>query len=472
MTYPKIIQGGMGVAVSGWPLARAVSMQGQMGVVSGTGIDAVLTRRLQLGDIGGHMRSAFDACPLREIAARVWERYFVPGGKKLGVPFKSKPMPSLRPSRALAELVIMANYVEVHLAKAGHTGLVGINLLEKIQLPTLPSLFGALVADVDFVLMGAGIPRFIPGALDRLAALEPFELPIDVAGALPGEVFSTRFDPSDFLPAGSLRLKRPKFLGIVSSTTLALTLAKKCLGKVDGFVVEGPSAGGHNAPPRGEMTLSAKGEPIYGSRDVPDLETIKGLGLPYWLAGSYADAGKLRQALEAGAEGIQVGTAFAFCRESGIDDAIKSKVLSELRSGRAEVFTDPAASPTGFPFKVVSLESSLSDPSVYGDRPRICDQGYLRQPFKMANGKIGFRCPAEPTEDYISKGGDPQGLKGRKCLCNGLLATAGFPQVRKDGYREPPIVTAGDELAAVMTYLKPDMTSYSAQDVIERILAG
>ena len=50
---PIIIQGGMGAAVSGWPLARAVSQMGQMGVVSGTALDTVLVRRLQLGDGGG-----------------------------------------------------------------------------------------------------------------------------------------------------------------------------------------------------------------------------------------------------------------------------------------------------------------------------------------------------------------------------------------------------------------------------------
>ena len=34
MPHPLIIQGGMGVAVSGWLLARAVSRQGQLGVVT------------------------------------------------------------------------------------------------------------------------------------------------------------------------------------------------------------------------------------------------------------------------------------------------------------------------------------------------------------------------------------------------------------------------------------------------------
>ena len=117
----------MGVAVSSWPLARAVSLSGQLGVVSGTGIDVVLTRRLQLGDVGGHIRRALDKFPIPEIAERVWDRYFVEGGKAENAPFKSKPIPSLKPPKALIELTILANFVEVWLAKEGHDGEVGIN---------------------------------------------------------------------------------------------------------------------------------------------------------------------------------------------------------------------------------------------------------------------------------------------------------------------------------------------------------
>ena len=45
-----IIQGGMGVGVSSWRLARSVARLGEFGVVSGTGIDTVLVRELQQGD--------------------------------------------------------------------------------------------------------------------------------------------------------------------------------------------------------------------------------------------------------------------------------------------------------------------------------------------------------------------------------------------------------------------------------------
>ena len=72
--YPVIIQGGLGVAVSGWRLAGAVSSEGQLGVVSGTAIDAVLVRRLQLGDPGGHIRRALDAFPIPGVVGDILDR--------------------------------------------------------------------------------------------------------------------------------------------------------------------------------------------------------------------------------------------------------------------------------------------------------------------------------------------------------------------------------------------------------------
>jgi len=467
---PRIIQGGMGVAVSSWRLARAVSLRGQLGVVSGTGIDTVVTRRLQLGDPGGDLRRAFEAFPVREIAMRIWDKYFIKGGKSPGVAFKSKPVPTVKMSRALLDLIVVSNFVEVYLAKAGHAGMVGINLLEKIQLPNLASLFGAMLAKVDYVLMGAGIPRAIPAILDRFARGEPAEMKLDVAGALPGDEFHTKFDPRRYLPNGPGVLERPKFLAIVSSYTLALTLARKSSGKVDGFVVEGSTAGGHNAPPRGGMNLDANGEPIYGVRDTPDLEQIRALGLPFWLGGSYGDSGKLQQALALGAQGIQVGTAFAFCDESGLAPGLKASVLLASIEGRLKVFTDPHASPTGFPFKVLQLEKTISDPVVFAARERICDLGYLRQCYRQEDGTVGYRCPAEPVDDYLGKGGQEADTVGRKCICNGLVSTVEYGQIRHSGELEPPIVTVGDDVMRIHQFLRPGKSTYSADEVIDSLL--
>lgn len=459
----------MGIAVSSWPLAAAVSRRGQLGVVSSAGLDLVLARKLQLGDIGGQIRDALDHFPIREMADRIWARYFVPGGKPPGSPFKSKPLPSIRPSKSLLEMIVVANFAEVYLAKKGHGGQVGINLLEKIQLPTAPSLFGAMLAGVDYVLMGAGIPRAIPALLDRLAELESGDLKLDVTGAQAGEEFTVRFNPRDFCPADTKGLARPNFLAIVSSSTLASTLARKCTGKVNGFVVEGQTAGGHNAPPRGPLTIDEAGEPIYGPRDVPDLEQIRELGLPFWLAGSFGNPGKLEEALALGAQGIQVGTAFAFCEESGIEPEIKSRAIEASIEHRAHVFTDPKASPTGFPFKVLEMSGTLSDKAVYARRERVCDLGYLRELYRKDDGTVGYRCPGEPLDDYLRKGGDPSNTVERKCVCNGLLSTIGLGQVHK-GVPEPALVTAGDDAINIARFLSPGRNTYSADDVLDDLL--
>ncbi|HWA25532.1 MAG TPA: nitronate monooxygenase [Lacunisphaera sp.] len=464
--WPRIIQGGMGVAVSHWRLARAVALRGQLGVVSGTALNLVLARRLQDGDPDGSVRRALEHCPLQAAATRVRERYFQPLGRAPGQPYRLSPMFTLPLTAELCELTAVAAFVEVFLAKEGHEGPVGINLLEKIQLPTLPTLFGAMLARVDYVLMGAGIPRAIPGVLDRFAAWQPASLPIEVAGKSAGSDPQATLDPAAFLAAPPATLKRPWFLAIISSSVLALTLARKASGRVDGFVVEDPSAGGHNAPPRGEPQLNARGEPVYGPRDQVDLAVIRSLGRPFWLAGTRAHPSALREAVAAGAAGVQIGTAFAFCEESGFAATVREAVLRESLSGRGDVRTDPRASPTGMPFKVVSVARSLSDHAVHAGRVRVCDLGYLRQPYQRPDGTIGYRCPAEPVEDYVRKGGQAEDAVGRRCLCNGLMAAAGLGQVLADGRGEPPLVTAGDSVRDLRGLCPPGCTSYTVDDVL------
>ena len=461
----------MGAGVSDWKLARAVSKTGQLGVVSGTALAAILARRLQVGDPDGQMRHALEHFPIPGLADKILADYFIPGGKSKNAPFKLTPMPALRTGPDYVALTVAANFVEVFLAREGHSGLVGINFLEKIQFPTLPSVFGAMLAGVDYVLMGAGIPRAIPGVLDHFARGESAELKIDIVGAQPGEEFLSTFNPAEFCGGNAPTLKRPLFLGIVASATLAITLARKSSGQVNGFIVEGETAGGHNAPPRGPLQLNAEGEPIYGPRDVVDLEKIRELGLPFWLAGSYGAVGKLAEALSVGAAGVQVGTAFAFCAESGIDPRLKQQVFEMSRTGKLRVFTDPLASPTGFPFKVVQLPGTLADTKNVPLRKRLCDLGYLRHAYRKEDGSTGYRCPAEPVDDYIRKGGTAEETQGRECVCNGLVATIGLPQVKANNVMDLPLVTAGNEAAHVAKFLKPGRNSYTAAEVIELLLS-
>jgi nitronate monooxygenase len=179
----------------------------------------------------------------------------------------------------------------------------------------------------------------------------------------------------------------------------------------------------------------------------------------------------VRQALEEGAAGVQVGTAFAFTEESGLDTDVKNALLAKAVAGTGEVFTDPLASPTGFPFKVALLEGSYSDASVTEKRERVCDLGYLREPYSTPEGKIGYRCAAEPVKNYLAKGGKIEETVGRKCLCNALMANIGLNQIRKNGYVEPALVTVGDDLNTVAQFLAPGRKSYTAADVVKSLLS-
>ena len=465
-SHPVIIQGGMGIGVSNWTLARAVSRLGQLGVVSGTAIDTILVRRLQDGDAGGHVRRAMAAFPIPGVSEQLLHRYFLPGGRPSGTPYKMLPMYKQVVSAARQQVTMLANFVEVWLAKQGHDGVVGINLLTKVQMPNLASLYGAMLAGVDYVLMGAGIPREIPGALDALARHEPGRIKLDVDGPPEAVTEYLDFDPADhWQPA--VELTRPRFVPIVSANSLAATLARKATGRVDGFVVEGPTAGGHNAPPRGEPRFTEAGEPIYGVRDLVDLGKMRELGLPFWLAGGTGSASAVRAARDAGAAGVQVGTLFAYCDESGLDPELKSGVLAGVVSKTVRIRTDPRASPTGYPFKVVEVAGM---PRQDDSRTRVCDLGYLRTAYRAPNGKLGYRCPAEPVEAYVAKGGDVADTLDRRCLCNGLAANIGHPQLREEG-DERPLITSGDDLSAVLA-LARDGGGYSAADVIDHLLGS
>jgi len=464
---PSIIQGGMGIAVSSWKLARAVSQLGQIGVVSGTAIDTVFVRRLQDGDAGGHVRRAMHHFPVRSVVEAVLERHFRADGRASGAPYRLLPQYRQHVHESRDQVTMLAAFVEVFLAKEGHAGLVGMNLLTKVQMPTLPLLYGAMLADVDVILMGAGIPREIPGALDALSRHDATSIRLDVAGA-PGEVPALlTFDPHAVNPEATGLLRRPLFFPIVSAASLAQTLVRKSNGRVDGFVVEGPTAGGHNAPPRGALRVDEQGEPIYGERDVVDLATMREIGLPFWIAGGAGTPEALDRALAAGATGIQVGTLFAFTAESGFTPQIKRQVIDGARSHMLQVRTDVRASPTGYPFKIIGFTDSVAEQPIV--RERLCDLGYLREAVRQPTGTIAYRCAAEPVASYVAKGGTVEETLDRQCLCNALTAGIGHAQLRDDGSAEPALVTSGDDVLQLASFLK-GRTEYTAADVLNFLM--
>jgi hypothetical protein len=109
------------------------------------------------------------------------------------------------------------------------------------------------------------------------------------------------------------------------------------------------------------------------------------------------------------------------------------------------------------------------------ERARRCDLGYLRTAYARDDGRVGYRCPAEPEQDYVNKGGLLVDTVGRQCVCNGLIAAVGMPQTfdfdEHNRREEPALITSGDELLRIGAFLG-DRASYTARDVVEYLQSG
>lgn len=481
----RLIQAGMGVGVSSWELAKKTARyQGVLGTVSGIAAEYIVTRTLQRGDPGGHFGRALSHFPFSSIAEQIIEKYYVRGGIPEGQTFKAHSVFDLNPSRELQQLMVASSFALIWLSKEGHDGPISVNFLEKIQMTHLLYILGAMLAGVNFVAMGAGIiaPQ-VPKVLDDyvFGRASSYRVDVDsfdgsdVAGNEPTTA-TISLDPEELLGGKLPPLERPGLLAIVSGDFLARVLIKKCPGKMDGFVVEGPTAGGHNSPPRGgqrNKRFNERGEPLYaervGEKDWVDLSKFREIqkkhGIPFFLAGSYGSPEGLEKALLEGANGIQVGSAFALCDDSGMLPHLRNEARRLGFRGELEVLRT-LRSPTGYPFNVAQLKGTLSDIALYEKRTRSCSICALRVPYQKG-GKIGgYRCSAEPTSDWQRKGGTAESAKLSMCLCNGLLATVGLGNPG-----ELPIVTLGQTLDFLPHLMEKETDSYTAEDVIKYLLS-
>ncbi|KKP89102.1 MAG: 2-nitropropane dioxygenase, NPD [Berkelbacteria bacterium GW2011_GWA2_35_9] len=456
MKQPLIIQGGMGAWVSGYKLAQAVSIHEQcMGTISGIALDRILAWYLQNGDPGGHFLRALNNFPFPEISERVIRKWYCEKGTS---DHKKVPKLSLNPSTDFVDLTICGNYAVVWLAKQGHSNPVSINYLEKIQVPLIYSLIGAILAGIDCITMGAGIPDQIPELIRSIIEGEEVKYNINIQGSK--DKYWLRFNPKEYFGGQLSDLFYPKFLPIISSNLLANILVRTFKEKPFGFVVELPCAGGHNAPPRGYKG----GEFIYGEKDIVNFEKLNDLDIPYWLAGGFASPEKIAYAISLGASGVQIGSIFALCNESEIDQNLK-KIL--LRNGYNNIQTIITSdfSPTGYPFKVAEVINTLSERCVFENDTRKCDKGYLVTYYRDQDGNINSRCPAEPLSVYLKKGGKIEDTQDKRCLCNGLLKTVG----KGDDGRHA-IITLGDDLSFLKHLMNNAEDSYSVSDVIKYLL--
>jgi len=146
--WPVIIQGGMGVGVSGWPLARAVSVTGQLGVVSGVALDTLLARRLQLETPEATSGGRSPASRARMSPTRSWAATSSKvASTRAAVPPRTALVAGPDPGGGRSHR--RGQFRGDIPGQGGHDGLVGVNYLEKIQMATPAAAYGAMLAGVD-----------------------------------------------------------------------------------------------------------------------------------------------------------------------------------------------------------------------------------------------------------------------------------------------------------------------------------
>jgi len=261
---------------------------------------------------------------------------------------------------------------------------IGINVMCAIVRDYHDTIRAAIDAGVDAIISGAGLPLGLPG----------------------------------IKPPGHTAL-----IPIVSSARALVNIIKRWERlhyRPDAVVLEGPLAGGH---------LGFKPEQIEDpafalEQLLPQVLEVAHLydDIPVIVAGgvyTHEDIVKFR---EMGASGAQLGTRFMGTDEFSGTDKYKQAVVQAGRDDITVVaYPDKTpASPCGLPFRILT-----NSPMYRAGRVAKCNKGYVLQ--DGPDGKLSS-CQAMP--------GNPKN-KSFFCICNGLLASAGYNPA------ELPLYTVG-----------------------------
>jgi len=433
--FPPFFQGGMGAGVSRWWLARMVAILGGVGTLSSAALRSLIIEAVRNGD--EKVIAMAKTFPFPQHIAELLA--FAPGGKM----HKSiGPMDQAGPKGERARrLSTIASFTEVSLAKEGHRGKMAENVMWKIPQTVLPTIYGAMLAGIDLLACGAGVPMELAEIVLKIRRGESLYY-----AALYGTGTSAELQVIDGTAEFLERFERPKLAVILSNFAFCGKIKENWWKNhrmvPDFIVIEGYEAGGHNAPPRNkrEHTEEEDGVETYFNK-------VLALGIPVIVAGAFKYGGNrkdLRYWRRKGAYGIQVGSRFALCEESPFLPKVKKRIIANNRRGRTKIVTSKR-SPTGYPWKEVQLNGTLSSMSVYNKRKRRCLYGYLRKGHKvMVNGKEieVLTCPAMPVETYIRLHPEKTRAEclaecaGVICLCEALPSNVGV-------LSGPPTVTLG-----------------------------
>jgi nitronate monooxygenase len=277
---------------------------------------------------------------------------------------------------------------EIRRARRRTRGLLGVNLM--VALMHYPQLVrAALEEEVDVIFSGAGLPLDLPR----------------------------------YRPQGA----PTRLVPIVSSGRAATVLCRKwgsrfgCLP--DGFVVEGPMAGGHLG-----FKVEQIDDPDYAlERLVTEvMEAVRpfcrerGRAIPVIAAGGVYTGADIHRFLELGAAGVQMGTRFVATRECDADDAFKQAFVDAKKEDLVVI-----RSPVGMPGR--ALRNRFLDD---------VDRG-LKKPFRCP-----FHCVRtcdRETTPYCIALALAAARKGR--------LRHGFAFAGKNAYRVTSIVTVKELMA-------------------------
>lgn len=286
-----IVQGGMGVGVSGFRLASAVANEGGVGVISAVG----------LGFMG---RSLTDES-LKELSERT--------GETMNITMLRQ---------------------EIRKAKALTKGVLGVNIMVAIS-EFAETAKAAVEEGIDIIFAGAGLPLNLPASL--------------------GEGSKTKLVP------------------IVSSAKAAKLIARRWMNTYgyapDGFVLEGPKAGGHLGFSKAQIDDPAfQLEQLIGpvAEEASRIAQTAGKEIPVIAAGGIYTGEDIADMLGRGADGVQMATRFVATEECDADAAFKQAYV-DCRPEDIGIIE----SPVGLPGRAL-INRFLQEAKEGRRRPKSC----------------------------------------------------------------------------------------------------
>jgi nitronate monooxygenase len=222
--------------------------------------------------------------------------------------------PDFATNSAQANIRALTN--EIRKARRKTSGILGVNIM--VALTDYPDMVRTAIAEgIDIIFSGAGLPLDLPG----------------------------------YLISGS----QTKLVPIVSSARAAQILCKKWLSRYkylpDGFVVEGPKAGGHIGFKEHQIddpNFSLEHLVSDVIKAVEEFEIKEGKQIPVIAAGGIYNGEDIYTFLDLGVAGVQMGTRFVATYECDADDAFKQAYIDAKKEDIVII-----KSPVGMPGRAI-----------------------------------------------------------------------------------------------------------------------